>query len=183
MSFSALVALLRFNRKLLENLGKILDYFVEDPGTPNKDGCSSFMRRLFGILALSLLSMPISASGQEGPCPIVREGPHEITPLESLIHYPKEAKKNGIEGMVTMEALIEKDGSVSKVHILKSSDSIFNQEAVRTIKSARFKPAMEDDDTPTLLWVTRTIKFSLKSKPRPKKVPVIIMSDSTRTLK
>jgi TonB family protein len=91
----------------------------------------------------------------------VSQEPHEITPLEKLIHYPEEAKRNGIEGKVTLQALINKKGSIDSVILLKTSDSIFDKEAIRVMKSARYTPAMQDS-TPIKVWITRRIDFRLK---------------------
>ena len=120
-----------------------------------------------GIIALILLSSPVMTRGQTDTDVFidVAKEPQELSPLDSLIQYPKIAKKNGIEGKVTLQALVEKDGSVSKVEILKSSDTIFNQEAIRAFKSEHFTPAIQEDGTPVKLWITRIINFRLGTKP------------------
>ncbi len=92
--------------------------------------------------------------------------PNELIPLEKLIHYPEVARKNGIEGKVTLQMLINKDGSVGKVELLKTTDSVFNEEAIRAMKSAHFTPAMQNG-TPLKIWITRTINFRLKDIPKP----------------
>jgi TonB family protein len=97
----------------------------------------------------------------------IGQEPQEIIPLEKLIHYPEEAEKNRIEGKVTLQALINKDGSVDKVELLKTTDSLFNEEAIRIIKSARFTPAMQNG-TPLRVWITRSINFRLKDIPKSK---------------
>jgi TonB family protein len=104
---------------------------------------------------------PHIPSDQDGPCPMVGNEPQPVSPLEKLIHYPEEARKNGIEGKVTLQALINRDGSVAKVELLKTTDSIFDEEAIRVMKSARFIPA-EQNGTPLKIWITRTINFRLK---------------------
>jgi TonB family protein len=95
---------------------------------------------------------------------VVSSFPHEIIPLGSLVHYPKEARKSGKEGRVMMRALVGKDGFVSSVSILKSTDTVFNQEAIHAFQSARFKPALRADGMPVLHWITRTINFRLKPR-------------------
>jgi TonB family protein len=112
----------------------------------------------------------------------VSEEPHEIIPLENLIRYPEEARINKIEGKVTLQACVEKNGTTSRVQIVKSSDTIFNQEAIRVMKIARFKPGMLDS-IPLKLWITRTINFSLKDKAQPLRTPRLNAGDSTTKLK
>jgi TonB family protein len=98
----------------------------------------------------------------------VDEEPHEIIPLENLIHYPEEAKKNGIEGKVTLQACVEKNGTTSRVQLVKSTDTIFNQEAIRVFKAAHFTPAMLNGK-PMRYWIMRRINFRLKDKANSKK--------------
>jgi TonB family protein len=92
---------------------------------------------------------------------VVRE-PMETVPLESLILYPEEARKHGIEGNVTLEVLIDTNGNVCKVNTLKNSDTIFEAEAIRAIKAERFTPAIGMSSKPIKVWLTRTINFKLK---------------------
>lgn len=91
----------------------------------------------------------------------VDQPPHELVPLESLIHYPKEARKKGIEGQVTVDALIDTNGKVIKVNVLNPSNHVFNSEAIRVIKVSHFSPAKQNG-TPLKIWITRTIHFRLK---------------------
>ncbi len=106
----------------------------------------------------------------------VGEEPQLLTPLVKLIHYPEEARKKGIEGKVEVEVRVEEDGSVKKVKILRSDDTIFNQEAIRVMQSARFKPTFsEERDSYIKVWITQMIYFRLKDIPKP---PPINTSDT-----
>ncbi len=91
----------------------------------------------------------------------VSDEPHEIQPLEKLIQYPEIARRSGLEGKVTVQALINKDGSVEKVDVLKSDYDIFKDAAIQAMKSAKFTPARQNG-TPLKVWITRTINFKLK---------------------
>ncbi|MDD2337668.1 MAG: TonB family protein [Geobacteraceae bacterium] len=58
--------------------------------------------------------------------------------------YPKEALKSGNEGVVVVRVTVDDAGLPSDVKILKSSGlSSFDQEALRTVKKWRFKPAKQ----------------------------------------
>ncbi len=93
----------------------------------------------------------------------VSREPQETVPLESLIHYPKAARRSGLEGKVTVQALIDKDGSVGKVEVVESSNDIFNHAALDAMKHAHFTPAMINA-TPLKIWITRIINFRLKNR-------------------
>lgn len=51
------------------------------------------------------------------------------------IKYPEQAMKEGIQGRVTVSFIVEKDGRVSNVRLLRSVQSSLDKEAVRVVKS------------------------------------------------
>lgn len=51
------------------------------------------------------------------------------------IKYPKQAMKEGIQGRVTVSFIVEKDGRVTNVRLLRSVQSALDKEAVRVVKS------------------------------------------------
>ena len=63
---------------------------------------------------------------------------------ENLI-YPESARINGITGRVFVSFIIEKDGSISDVTILKGVDPDLDKEAVRLVtKMPRWTPGKND---------------------------------------
>ena len=56
--------------------------------------------------------------------------------LSENVKYPEEAKKNGIEGRVLVQFVVDKDGSIGKVKVLRSGgDKSLDNEAIRVIRS------------------------------------------------
>lgn len=55
--------------------------------------------------------------------------------LAQNLHYPTDAYYNGIEGTVIVKFIVEKDGSITNVYILKSVDPQLDNEAIRVIES------------------------------------------------
>ena len=55
--------------------------------------------------------------------------------LSTNIIYPKEAAKQGIQGRVYVSFVVEIDGSVSGVRILRGVNSLLDQEAVRVVEA------------------------------------------------
>ncbi|HEY3874836.1 MAG TPA: energy transducer TonB [Candidatus Kapabacteria bacterium] len=90
----------------------------------------------------------------------VSQEPTEIQPIEKLIQYPEVARRSGLEGSVTVQALIDVDGSVKKVEVLKSDYDIFKDAALAAMKRAKFTPARQNG-TPLKVWITRKINFTL----------------------
>ena len=82
--------------------------------------------------------------------------------------YPQEARDKGIDGRVFVGMVIEKDGSVSNVKVLRGIGSGCDEEAVRVIKSMpKWKPGMQDGK-PVRVSYQIPINFKLSEK-QPKK--------------
>ncbi|MDD3802930.1 MAG: energy transducer TonB [bacterium] len=85
--------------------------------------------------------------------------PTLVSPIN--VDYPEMARKMGIEGKVFLEVVIEKNGIVSSVKVLKSDNVILNEAAIDAVKKAQFSPAMSRD-IPVRCIVTLPIMFRLK---------------------
>lgn len=55
--------------------------------------------------------------------------------ISENLQYPKVAKDNGIQGRVVLRFVVDKDGSISDVQVVRSLDPSCDKEAVRVIKS------------------------------------------------
>ncbi|MDD2687862.1 MAG: energy transducer TonB [Bacteroidales bacterium] len=55
--------------------------------------------------------------------------------LKDNIKYPRSAIEAQIEGTVYVEFVVEKDGSLTDIHIARKSTSLLDQEALRVIKA------------------------------------------------
>ena len=64
--------------------------------------------------------------------------PHPIDIVTPV--YPKEARKNNIEGKVTVQVVVNVDGSVSDVSVLEGPE-IFHQAVIDAALQCQFKPA------------------------------------------
>ena len=53
--------------------------------------------------------------------------------VNSKLVYPEIAKENGVQGRVTLQFTVEKDGSVTNVKVLRGVDSSLDKEAVRNL--------------------------------------------------
>ena len=63
--------------------------------------------------------------------------------LSENIKYPEEAKEKGISGRVFISFVIEKDGSVTEVKVMRSVNPIVDNEAVRVVKAMpKWKPGL-----------------------------------------
>jgi len=65
--------------------------------------------------------------------------------LSSNVKYPVVAQENGVQGRVVVGFVVEKDGSVSDVKVVRSVDPSLDKEAMRVVKSMpRWNPGKQN---------------------------------------
>lgn len=66
--------------------------------------------------------------------------------VNSHLVYPEKAKKEGIQGRVTLQFTVESDGSVTNVRVLRGVDPSLDAEAVRVVSSSpKWNPGRQRD--------------------------------------
>ena len=66
--------------------------------------------------------------------------------VNTRLEYPEIAKENGVQGRVTLQFTVEKDGSVTKVKVLRGVDPSLDKEAVRVVSmSPKWSPGKQRD--------------------------------------
>jgi protein TonB len=64
--------------------------------------------------------------------------------VQKRTNYPQTAQDNGIQGKVIITFVVEKDGSVSNVKVMKGVDKILDDEAVKAIESSpKWSPGLQ----------------------------------------
>ena len=64
--------------------------------------------------------------------------------LTRNMNFPTAAAEMGIQGRVTVQFVVERDGSITDVQIVQSSDPVFNREATRVVSAMpRWTPARQ----------------------------------------
>lgn len=82
--------------------------------------------------------------------------------LSKNIKYPIIAAENGISGRVFIGFVIEKDGSISKVKVLRPVDPYLDKEAVRVVKAMpKWTPGVQMNK-PVRVKFTVPVSFRLK---------------------
>ncbi|MGN6181514.1 MAG: TonB family protein [Mucilaginibacter sp.] len=88
--------------------------------------------------------------------------------LGKNIRYPAEAKENNQQGKVFVQFIVEKDGAVSYVHVIRTSKSnLLDNEAIRVIddSSTEWKPALQNGVAVSSV-ITMPISFTLSTNSR-----------------
>lgn len=87
--------------------------------------------------------------------------------LSENIVYPEKAKNNNVEGKVYVSFVVERNGSVSSVKVLRGIDPDLDQEAVRVISSMpKWSPGMQNGHTVRQLFNV-PINFILNNNSTP----------------
>jgi protein TonB len=99
---------------------------------------------------------PSPASAQDmGPLRVsAGQGPGLIKKVEP--RYPDIARAARIEGDVIVDAVIRKDGTVSDVTVLRSTNKMFEQSCIDAVRQWRFTPSPQD------VVLTVTVHFTLR---------------------
>ena len=86
---------------------------------------------------------------------------HDVKPP-----YTADAMRARIQGSVLLECVVETDGRVNRIHIVRSLDAVFglDQEAVKAAEQWRFTPGTRDG-APVPVLVTIEMTFSLGDTP------------------
>lgn len=82
--------------------------------------------------------------------------------LSNHIRYPEMAQQNNIQGRVTVQFVVEKDGSVGEVKVVRGKDPDLDKEAKRVVKELpKFIPGKMNGQT-VRVWYTLPIMFKLQ---------------------
>lgn len=78
------------------------------------------------------------------------------------LRYPTMAAENGIQGRVTVQFVVLKDGSIGEVKVIRGKDPDLDKEAVRVVKSLpKFIPGKMNGQAVNV-WFTLPITFKLQ---------------------
>ncbi|MDD4968537.1 MAG: TonB family protein [Paludibacter sp.] len=79
------------------------------------------------------------------------------------LKYPVKMQKKGIQGKSILKFVVGKDGSITKIEIIRSATSVLDDEAIRVVKSLpKWKPGMLDGE-PVSVYYTLPVNFKLEN--------------------
>jgi TonB family protein len=126
-------------------------------------------RTLFTMAAFLILGLAAQAQTQPSP----EEGPYrvgggvtrpEILSQGSKPQYTEAARKARISGVVILEAIIDEQGDVTNVRVLKGLPMGLDQAAVDAVQTWKFKPAMLEGK-PVKVYYVLTVNFQVDGSP------------------
>ena len=75
--------------------------------------------------------------------------------------YPEVLEEEGVEGTVTLELLISKEGKVLKAKVIKSDHELFSESALKAVKKYKFSPGKLADGSAALSLIEFVVKFEI----------------------
>lgn len=119
------------------------------------------------VLAVPQTKTPVTqTSAPWPPAGVERAGKtvrHPVVVKEFKPEYTKEAMNLGIQGTLEVEAVINTDGTVGEVRVVRSLDKEhgLDEQAIKAVKQWEFKPAVKDGVAVPVL-VTIELSFALR---------------------
>ncbi|BBM69206.1 energy transducer TonB [Rhodothermus marinus] len=95
---------------------------------------------------------------------VVEEMPEIIGGIErlyELLEYPELARKAGLEGLVVVQFVVEPDGSISNIQVIRSAGKLLDEAAVKAVQQLRFKPGRQRG-RPVRVRFSLPIRFKLQ---------------------
>ena len=102
-----------------------------------------------------------------GRIPTIRaEFPGGMSALQEFLaancHYPQKARENGQQGVVLLEFVVEKDGTISNITVQRGVCEALDEEAIRVVKAMpKWKPGMNNGQS-CRSYYQLPITFALK---------------------
>lgn len=145
--------------KIIKNIESFLDVYADDIPDTKAD---NEMRKHAGEILKSI--KPNSGHKKV----VTHTKPHEypeliggMRHLQRKINYTLKARSQGIEGRVIVQFIINKQGEVEDPKTLNSLGYGLDEEAIRVVKSSKFKPG-KIDSKPMRVKFTLPITFYLQ---------------------
>lgn len=96
---------------------------------------------------------------------VVEEMPEIIGGIErlyALLEYPELARKAGMEGLVVLQFVVEPDGRVSNIEVVRSAGRLLDEAAIKAVQQLQFKPGKQRG-RPVRVRFALPIRFRLQA--------------------
>lgn len=90
--------------------------------------------------------------------------PYEEPPVrvsQPVPVYPEMARKAGIEGTLILHVLIDKDGNVRNIRVIKGLGAGLDEAAIEAMKKSKWTPAIQNHK-PVAVWMSVPVRFKLR---------------------
>ena len=119
-------------------------------------------------LALCLITGPVAAQAtQSAQTRVYKPGDGVLAPVlvkEVKPQYTADAMRARVQGVVTLECVVQPDGAIGEARVTKSLNPDLDEEAIKAVKQWRFKPGRKDGK-PVPVRITLEVTFTLRDTP------------------
>lgn len=91
---------------------------------------------------------------------VEQEANLDYAELQKRVEYPEMARRNNIEGKVTIRVLVGKDGKAMKSIVEQSDNKLLEAAAKKAVMETSFTPAVQNG-TPVVQWISVPVSFTL----------------------
>lgn len=129
--------------------------------------CGGTAMRIIPIVALALYlaaGLAVAQSPSGGQETVYRPGNGVTVPKvvkEVKPAYTAQARRAGIQGVVGLECVVEKDGHPDEIRVTKALDPGLDEEAVKALRLWRFEPGRKDGN-PVRVRIEIEMTFTLR---------------------
>ena len=124
------------------------------------------------IAAATTTTLPVATTTTQAPQPAIRPGtlvnlsdPGVIAPVAERVSppmYPEIARRQGLEGTVELNVLVDERGSVQDVQVVTGAGGKagLNEAAADNVRKRKYRPATKEG-VPVKVWVPVRVQFKL----------------------
>lgn len=137
-----------------------------DVGTPHPRpgiaaGAAGGVEGVVGGIAGGMVGGVIGGQGA-GPVPVDQAANAPILIARVMPEYSQRARRQGVEGLVLLEAILDREGHIEdNIRVLQSIPSL-DEAARQALRRWRFKPARDHSGQPVRVILEVPIRFVLK---------------------
>ncbi|MEM8556996.1 MAG: energy transducer TonB [Bacteroidota bacterium] len=92
---------------------------------------------------------------------IIPNNEEGLAALQGCVRYPEMAKRAGIEGMVSLQFIVDERGNVVNPQVVRSLGGGTDEEAIRCVRELRFRPGMQRG-RPVKVQFSLPVRFRLR---------------------
>jgi len=155
-----------FVRVQREERTELRDDRVERPPEPQAPPPMQPDRQLDSMDAISTGAIGVSAPRVDHDVSLGRDGffsDGEYMPIVQVApQYPRRAAERGLEGYVTLEFTVTRQGTVRDPVVIESTSSIFDRAAIDAVLRFRYRPRVIDGEPVEVPGVRFRITFELE---------------------
>lgn len=122
--------------------------------------CSGF---ICGVRANAVVALPMSDTVHKGSDVVMPQCSYDMTEyLKKNMRYPEKCKRKKIDGRVVVGFVVDEDGTISNVTVVKGVHKLLDKEAIRVIASMPAWTPGQKNRVPVKVNYKLPVVFKLK---------------------